>query len=484
MAEQQKKSDLTHYLNILITLALMFGFRFIPAPAPITPYGMAIIGIFLGVIWGWSTSGVGMVWTSLIALVAVGFSGYGNVAKAVSAIFASDTVMLLLLGMFLVGPIQKSNLGEWLVVKLLSIPAMKKNPWIFTAGIIFATGILGFLSNGFVVALFMLAILGDLFAKAGYQKGDKYPLMTIIGMFISLMTFSCIFPFRGWALYCISAFRGSTGMAFDSSAWIITAVLFYVIACLLYLVLMFVLRCDVKKMGTVDISDYEEKYKYGLSTYQKVSLGLTLLWVFGCMAVSFLGKVAGIGPVLTNLGACGVTLIVVVLFQVVKLDGKPIITPAECNQYFMWDMIFVVATGMFIASLITAQETGVSAFVGSLVGPFLAGKSEFVFLFLLACVGLVLTNFLNNIAIMFIMMAVIGTMYTNGLVTNAYTAGLLVALSTIIGFYTPASSAYGAMIHGSAWAPSGKVYLYGLAVFVYLFIVLAIMIPIGNIFFG
>lgn len=109
----------------------------------------------------------------------------------------------------------------------------------------------------------------------------------------------------------------------------------------------------------------------------------------------------------------------------------------------MWDMVFVVATGMFLASLLTGEGTGVSAWVAQTVGPLLQGHSEFVFLLLMGILALILTNFLNNVAIMFIFMAVVGTMASQGLIQNVETAGMVVALSTIIGFYTPASSAYG-----------------------------------------
>ena len=140
--QKEKNKDFMHYLNILITVLFMFGFRFLPAPEPITPYGMAIIGVFIGVIWGWSTSSVGLVWTSMLGIVAVGFTDYGNVAASVSKIFASDTVMLLILGMFLMGPIQKSDLGEWIVTKFMTMKFLKGKPWRFTAMIIFCTGIM------------------------------------------------------------------------------------------------------------------------------------------------------------------------------------------------------------------------------------------------------------------------------------------------------------------------------------------------------
>ena len=482
-APTKKNEELIHYANVLITLLLMFGFRFIPAPAPITPYGMAILGVFIGVIWGWSTSSVGMVWTSLLAVVAVGFTDYGAVAQSISAIFASDTVMLLLMGMFLMGPIQKSDLGEWLVMKFMTAKLIKGRPWRFTAMIIFCTGIMGFLANGFVVSLFMLAILGKLFEQAGYAKGDRYPIMLIIGMFISLMSFSTIFPFRGWALYCLSAFKGAMGVGLDYGKFIIVAAIFYLVCSLGYLALMALLRCDVSKMKSIDLSEYEQKYAHGLNVYQKTVLALTLAWVFGCMLVSFFSGNTGFGWVLKTLGACGVTLLVVVTFFVIKIDHQPIITSKECNQYFMWDMIFVVATGMFCASLLTGPDTGISVFVSQHLGPILAGRSEFAFLLLMGVIALILTNFLNNIAIMFIFMAVLGTMYNQGVITNVYTAGMVITLATIIGFYTPAASAYGAMIHGSEWCPSAKVYQYGLFIFIYLFLVMAILIAVANMVF-
>lgn len=36
------------YIHFAITLAIMLFFRFIPPIGGITPYGMAIIGIFIG----------------------------------------------------------------------------------------------------------------------------------------------------------------------------------------------------------------------------------------------------------------------------------------------------------------------------------------------------------------------------------------------------------------------------------------------------
>ena len=57
-------------IHIAITVLLMFFFRFLPAPAPITPYGMAIIGIFFGLVYAWTMSS--LIWPSLLSLAALG----------------------------------------------------------------------------------------------------------------------------------------------------------------------------------------------------------------------------------------------------------------------------------------------------------------------------------------------------------------------------------------------------------------------------
>lgn len=117
------------------------------------------------------------------------------------------------------------------------------------------------------------------------------------------------------------------------------------------------------------------------------------------------------------------------------------------------------------------------------MGSFLASQPEFLFLLFVSFIGLILANFLNNIAVMMIMMAMLGTMYVQGIITNVYTAGVMVSLSTIIGFYIPAVSGYGAIIHSNEWCPLAKVYRYGIFIFLYLFVVLGIMIPVSNMIF-
>ena len=68
-ALEKKHYSPMQYINILVTALLMFGFGFLPPFATLTPVGMRLLGIFLGVIYGYSTCEI--VWPSLRAMVAI-----------------------------------------------------------------------------------------------------------------------------------------------------------------------------------------------------------------------------------------------------------------------------------------------------------------------------------------------------------------------------------------------------------------------------
>ena len=67
--ENRKSYSVAHIFNICFTLFLMFMFgRVVPSFAGITDVGMNVLGVFLGVIYGYSTCEIA--WPSLFAFSA------------------------------------------------------------------------------------------------------------------------------------------------------------------------------------------------------------------------------------------------------------------------------------------------------------------------------------------------------------------------------------------------------------------------------
>lgn len=63
------KKDKLYYINSAIGVALMFLFSFLPPFGPVTPLGMKFLGIFIGLLYLWST--VDMGWPIFAAFVSL-----------------------------------------------------------------------------------------------------------------------------------------------------------------------------------------------------------------------------------------------------------------------------------------------------------------------------------------------------------------------------------------------------------------------------
>lgn len=110
--ERQKNS--VDYMKFGIVLLFMFGFQFVPPIGPMTQYGMAVLGILIGAILGWSFDSKQMLGTSLIALVALALVGYpGGITGIYQQLMASESLIMMCLGMIMVGALVDAKMDAF-----------------------------------------------------------------------------------------------------------------------------------------------------------------------------------------------------------------------------------------------------------------------------------------------------------------------------------------------------------------------------------
>ena len=136
----------------------------------------------------------------------------------------------------------------------------------------------------------------------------------------------------------------------------------------------------------------------------------------------------------------------------------------------------MIAIALLISNILTSQETGISAWLSGLIGP-LFPDGGFVFLLALAVLTTVLTNLCNNIAICFIMINIVSSMYMNGFDVNLLAAVIIISLTTTIcAFLTPASSMPGAMLHADSNLTAAAVYKGTVILMLYSIILLMVIL--------
>ena len=93
MAEAKNNSKI--FIHYIIGIVLMFGFQFLPAVEPLTPFGMNILGIFIGLAYLWSTTDG--IWASMLSFIALALSGYANFGEVLQTALSNRNVLVIFL---------------------------------------------------------------------------------------------------------------------------------------------------------------------------------------------------------------------------------------------------------------------------------------------------------------------------------------------------------------------------------------------------
>ena len=477
MSEKAKGFNMK-YVHFAVTFAFMFLFRFVPPVGTITPYGMAIIGIFIGLIYGWSVDADNLCWSSLMGIVALGVTDFGNAGTALATAFGNESVLLMLLGMFFVGMLQESKLTEWISNKLMGAKFTQGKPWLLTAFIVVVPALATILVNQTVIALMMFVIYEEIFRQAGYKKGDLDPAMVLMGfMLICSVAFS-LFPFRGWCLMTVGM-ATRAGIAINMSGWIITEIVAIIVTCIGWMLIMMITPgCKVDNLKAIDITQFQ-KESAPLTPKQRAVLIITVANLVGCIIISFLGGNEGFRLIMKNVGVYGWVLLMIAIAMVWHVDGQPVLDKKKAPAFFYWDLILVVAVAMVVANQLTNASTGVTAMIGQLMAP-LFGLPDYVFLLALGIITFLATNFANNVAVTITMMTIAMTMAAQLPGMNLQVALMVITVYGVIGLLTPAGSVNGAMIHAHAYTTTKSAYIAGTIMLVFMTIVMAaIFIPLG-----
>ena len=120
------------------------------------------------------------------------------------------------------------------------------------------------------------------------------------------------------------------------------------------------------------------------------------------------------------------------------------------------------------------------AFITNLIGPFVSGLSPVIFLAAVGVITFLFTNFFNNLATIYTMIAVVCALYNQGMAFDVQIAGTLIAVMGLIGYLLPASSVYGALLHAQEFMLPSAIYKYGIITMVFIILTLCLIyLPIA-----
>lgn len=441
-----------YFVNSAISVAIMALFRLIPPLSVMTPSGMALLGIFIGLVWAWVT--VDMIWPSILALTLVGACGLadGGVPGVLTAIAGNGVVQMLVCLLAFSAILTTSGISEQLARRLVGLRICQGHPWVLTICIYLASLICSALGSGFAVVLVCWDLVYGIAREVGYGRHDAWPRMAIIAVVIGSVHGLAGMPFQAavvGAFGYLAAASGASVVSYDYLAFILFACVFFTVASTLYfLACRVILRPDLSKLREARPRAATEPF----TARQRLALGL-LAALFLYMIVPSLMPT---GPVGEFLQGVGLTPFVLVLIGVAVMargrDGQRLFDFGElAHAGLQWPMIFMVSTAVFMGISLSAEGTGFTETMVDLFSPLLAGTSVFAFCAMVVIVASVMTNVLSNAVTSAVVIPVMYP-FAVALGINPIVPTVLVIHATEMGLLLPCSSPNGALLYGNqAW---------------------------------
>lgn len=445
------------YWDFAIILLLMFGFGYLPAFEPITAQGMRILGILFACIYAWTIGS--STWPSLLALMALGFLPGNTVTSVFVAAFGNQTLLMVLFCLIFCHGVEKSGLLAVIAKFMLSRKFAKKSPWMLAFAFLATACVASMLCSSIAVTIFLWTIFYDVIVQLNLPRKSPYVAMVMIGITITAYLGNSVLPFGPFLQIGIAVMTAVNPAFVMNYAAYSTLALILCIVVVPLLTVVFKLICPKFEYEVID--EIVDAKDLRLTIQQKIALAVVALVCFVMMAPSFMPKEWAVHGFLENFGVIGGMCGASVLMMVIVVNGHSLGDIVEgMKRSIPWDLYFLLAAALAISTAVTAEGTGVKEFLRVVMSPLLANKTALIFLAILVIIGAVITNCLNNIVTLTLLIPT-ALAFSAG---YGISAQMLVAVFAIIlyqGVVLPSGSVMGAMLHGNReWLTAGQIYKY------------------------
>ena len=415
------------YANLAAMALIMFAFRLITPPEGLNTEGLAVIGVFFGVLYGWLF--IDMIWPSFIGLVVLGMTLPDSMDTVLGGAFGNNTFLLLLFFCMVA-----SIINAAVMVSMVAFPLIK-----------------------------------EVCRQYGYKPGDVFPMILLLAMLYVADIAYMMLPFKSLPAIVFGVYgQLSGGGEINLAAYVaVTGILLLISIFFVLFMCRYILRADVTPiLNTRECMSFDEQ----LSPYQK-----TILWSFvGLIVLLLLPNVLPKGWMITRflkaMGNNGILLAYIGLYLMFSFR-EGIGLREIMSKSVAWPALFLVAAVLKMTGAFEA--TGVTKWIGGVCEPLLAGFSGQLLVFIVVCTTTLCTQLTNNNACAATFAPIAYTLALANGTVDPQALLACVILSCTLGIATPAAATTSAILYGDTeWIHQGTVIRY--ASFFWIFNILLI----------
>lgn len=492
---QKKKIDAAYIIKSLIGVAIMILFRFIPAPDPITPVGMSVIGQFIGMIFLWVF--VDMMWPTFLGMVMFGLDAmviYPNswqqagIHEAGQQSFGNWITLFVLATLLVVYALEKSGTLKRICMAFITSKYARKSPWSFTFMLIAAGLVIALFLDVSPAQLFMLGIAHEMFKILGFQKGDRWPKYVVI-----MITFTAVIGFtmtpicHTLPILWMSIYSAIVGQPYSILSYMAAGM---PVGLLVWIVMMlwmkFVIKVDkdVPQLEKIDWAQIEAMKPGKMELREKLTIAISVLLLACWLVPSLISLVAPASPIyaaMAKLGDSSFLFLAVALLAIIKVDGEPLLDLPEAFSKINWLPVVLLGGIMMVASAMGEAPTGIPAWISANIVPLVAGMSPFLMCAIIGVLCVFLTNFANNVPVGIIFVSA-GVPMCLELGLNPFPLALTVCVAANLAYAIPPAYVPVGVAYADPYCNGGTVFKNGMFMCVISAIICAVLCyPIANL---
>ena len=477
-----RSKNTSYYINSVIGVCIMLFFGYLPTFSTVTPMGMKILGIYIGLLYLWST--VDLIWPSLLGLIVTGFSGYNSVSGLLSAGWGDGTNVYIWLICLFAYFITKSGVSDNIVRGIMSLRIAKGRPWMVSFLFFTAAYAVGALVSMTPACLIVWAFFQKFAKEMNYKKGDKYVSFMIVGIALAGLMGFTLFNFRVPGSILIGYIEAAGGhvsfVGYSVTAFIVGygALIFYTILG------KFVVRPDVERIK----SGYNFEGGEKMSSYQKQLLGITVALIV-VFVIQSLFPTSTVGQFLTTLGTSGIVLVFLLVMGFIKRkDGSFFADLLDGTKNGVpWPVFYLLTIGMPLAFAMTDETLGIQPMLSGVFDSILGGGVSGLFVFV------IFITFLSAFSTQFLLNQIPGMVIFP--IASAYCAtlnvdpGMLACMITVCAnssIILPSANPIAGVMHGmSDWISPKEIYKYSIPLVISVWLLsVVVWLVFGNFFFN
>jgi len=479
-----KPVKMSYWIHAIVFIILTIGIGMLPPFGQITEYGMDILGLFVGLIYGWTF--IGFLWPSLFGLIVLGMTNYAaDVTTAIASGFGYSLVWQVFFMMLFAEIMNQLGLTEYLGFWLISRKICIGRPWLFTFILFTAAWILGGITSPYATAFMLWSVLYQIFEKVGFEKQSGYVSYSIAGiMFLAAMA-CMVFPFEPYPSVVLGLCAGAGATELPFVPWLILGVSTAVALSLLYLALgKFAFRFDLTALA--EAGDIYNSYRSRKVTAEnKIAMVILCSFIFVLVMIGILPGSIPIIAFLKRINLLGLALFAICIVLVWrKKDGSPLLRFSDLTKGLSWEIVVMFAVTLPIGTAMESADTGIMATVLTALTPMFGKFSPMLFIIFCIIVLGAITQVAHNLVLTMTFTPMLAAMALNyGL--DPLLVGFLLVTIFQCASATPAASAQSAAVFANAeWVGQKYAYLSGTAFAIISMIVLVcIAYPLGRLLF-